>query len=98
MRRWRRRKSADPENASALDNYARVLFEKGEFKSAEILFKKALSLEPASCIVRINYSQLLITLGRMDEAKELLDEVTFCPDYADELARQKNRVNKRINP
>ena len=97
-REYQKAINADPENASALDNYARVLFEKGEFKSAEILFKKALALEPAGCIVRINYSQLLITLGRMDEAKELLDEVSFCPDYADELVRQKNRVNARINP
>ena len=90
--------SVDPENASALDNYARVLSGRGEFKSAEILFRKALFLSPASCIVHINYSSLLIEAGRVEEAKGLLDEVTFCPDYADELAKQKNRVNARIIP
>jgi len=97
-REYQKAISANPEDASAIDNYARVLSAKGELKSAEILFKQALALEPASCIVRINYSQLLMELDRLEEAKELLDGVTFCPEYADELARQKNRVNFRINP
>jgi protein O-mannosyl-transferase len=88
--------AADPENASALDNYGRLLSEKGEASRAELFFKKSLSLEPSSCITSINYSQLLITQSRLEEAKELLDSVQFCPGYAGELARQRDRVDKLI--
>jgi protein O-mannosyl-transferase len=90
--------SSDPENASALDNYARVLSAKGEFNRAEIFYKKALALMPGSCIVHINYSQLLITQYRLEEAKALLDEIKFCPDYGDELGKQRNRVDKLLTP
>jgi len=82
----------NPENPSALVNYARMLFAQEEFDRAEIYFRKALLLEPWSCTTRINYSQLLITTGRLEEAKQLLDEVSFCPGYQAELDRQKKRL------
>lgn len=87
----------NPDNANALVNYARMLFSKHEFQRAEIYYKKAIMLEPFNCPARINYSQLLLSTNRIVEAKEILDEINFCPGYEPELANQKNRINALLN-
>ena len=88
---------ADPKNASALGNYARRLLANGEFSRSELYFIKSLQLEPFNCITRINYSQLLITTNRLEEAKELLLEVDFCPGYEPELENQRQRVKTLLS-
>jgi len=87
----------NPDNANALVNYARMLFAKEEFQRAEIYYKKAIILEPFNCPARINYSQLLLSTNRILEAKEILDEINFCPGYESELANQKKRINALLN-
>ena len=76
----------------------------GQLQRAEDLFARALCITPDSVPIRNNQANLLIDLGRFDEAREiltrLLDEV---PDYVDARANlnrlgfQNEAENSRVS-
>ena len=69
----------------------------GQLQRAEELFARALAISPHSVPIRNNQANLLIDLGRFDEAREiltrLLEEV---PDYGDARANL-NRLSFQNN-
>ena len=89
---------SDPENATALDNYGRMLYRKDEFELAEQFFKKSLELKPWNCIARINYGQMLVSLGRVNEAREIVGAIDFCPGYEQEFEELKRRAGNSPTP
>ena len=56
----------------------------GQLQQAEELFARALQISPESPQIRNNQANLLIDLGRLDEAREILTRLLDeHPDYAD---------------
>ena len=58
----------DPRNIDAWDKLGLALMKRGALDKAEASFKKALTLNPESATVNLNYSYLLVNVGRFTEA------------------------------
>lgn len=70
----------------------------GQLEQAERLLSRALKLDPAAPQVRNNYANLLIDLGRVDEARVMLEQLLQeQPDYQDARANL-NRLQFRAQP
>jgi Flp pilus assembly protein TadD len=70
----------------------------GLLQKAEQLLAKALQLDPTAPQVRNNYANLLIDLGRVDQARELLEQLLReQPDYQDARVNL-NRLQFRAQP
>ena len=75
-----------------LSLYAAASRRLGNLEKSSQLFKLALSIEPNSLPIKNNYANLLIDLGKLDDAQKLLDEVLSAnPTYQDAL-QNKNRL------
>ena len=71
-------------NENFLAMYAAILRRMMLLQRAEEIFQRALELAPKAKDVRNNYSNLLIDLGRNEEAKKILENlVSEFPDYTD---------------
>ena len=69
----------------------------GNLDKAETIFKKALSIDPNDIALQNNYANLLIDLGRHDDAYQILNElVGKNPDYQDAI-ENLNRVKAVMN-
>lgn len=69
----------------------------GNLDQASDLFSKALQKDPDSLPLKNNYSNLLIDLGKYDEAKLILDSIlNVNPSYNDAIAN-RNRLNTIIS-
>ena len=74
-------------NAEFLSLYAANCRRMGHLQLAEDLFSKALKISPDSLHIRNNQANLLIDLGRFDDAREILTRlVEEAPDYLDARA------------
>lgn len=70
----------------------------GLLQKAEQLLARAMQLDPTAPQVRNNYANLLIDLGRVDQARELLEQLLReLPDYQDARANL-NRLQFRQQP
>ena len=79
-------------NADFLSLYAANCRRLGLLQRAEDLFSRALKLNPNSPPIRNNYANLLIDLGRLDDARKILLElIEEVPDYTDARANL-NRI------
>ena len=85
-------------DADYLSLYGATCRRLGLLQQAEQLLHRALQVSPASAPVRNNYANVLIDLGRGDEARTLLEQLLReQPDYQD--ARQNlNRLQFRQQP
>ena len=85
-------------NADFLSLYAANCRRLGLLQKAEALFLKALSINPSSLSIRNNHANLLIDLGRLDEAKNILSLlVQEAPQYEDARANL-NRIAFQQEP
>ena len=64
-----------PEDAGAWNDIAICYREMGELTEAERCYREAVKLAPDMMEVRHNFGAFLLSLGRMDEAREHLDSV-----------------------
>jgi Flp pilus assembly protein TadD len=60
----------EPENGSVLDSWGWVLFKQGKFEEAEKALRKAAEISPISPEVRKHLGEVLLKLGRNQEAAE----------------------------
>ena len=60
----------DPANGSTVDSWGWVLFKQGKFKEAEEALRKAAALTPLSPEIRKHLGEVLLKLGRPEEALE----------------------------
>lgn len=71
-------------NADFLSLYAANTRRLGQLQQAEQLFSRALAINPRSLQIRNNQANLLIDLGRFDDARVILNELLEeSPDYED---------------
>lgn len=69
----------------------------GNLDKAETIFKKALSIDPNDIALQNNYANLLIDIGRHDDAFQILTELASKnPDYQDAI-ENLNRVKALLN-
>ena len=74
-------------NADFLSLYAANSRRLGQLQQAEELFSRALNINPSSFTIRNNHANLLIDLGRLDEARTILMRlIEEAPDYEDARA------------
>jgi len=74
-------------NSEFLSLYAANTRRLGQLQRAEQLFARALAITPKSLQVRNNYANLLIDLGRLEEARAILSALLVeAPDYQDARA------------
>lgn len=66
--------NTDPKYASALADYATVLFLKGQNEKAIELYRRAIEERPDEALYRANYARVLEKLGKSDECKQQLEK------------------------
>ena len=85
-------------NADFLSLFAANCRRLGDLRRAEDYFSRALKIDPDSRPIRNNFANLLIDLGRHDEAHRILTRlVDEAPDYADARANL-NRLRFQDEP
>lgn len=60
----------DPKSGSTTDSWGWVLFKQGKFKEAEAALRKAVELSPFSPDIRRHFGEVLLKLGRSEDALE----------------------------
>ena len=90
--------SSFSDDPSFLSLYAATCRRLSRFQKAEILFQKALSLNPESLQIQNNYANLLIDLSKYDQAYDLLQSIVSVePSYSDAL-NNLNRLSALREP
>jgi Flp pilus assembly protein TadD len=67
--------AADPEDASAIQYLGMIAQQQGDFAGAVAHFDRALELEPGDTELRLDRATALLEVGRVDEAKTVLDQI-----------------------
>jgi len=64
-----------------------VMVENHDFERAEVLLNKAHSLEPSNRAVALNYAKVLAKVGKDDQAKKILTDLSQQTDYHGRIAK-----------
>ncbi len=85
-------------HSNFLAMFAAILRRQGLFERAEVIFKRALEIEPGSESVRNNFSNLLIDQKRFEEAEKLLASlIKENPNYEDAKRNMNRLVELKAN-
>lgn len=64
-----------PQEPAFMDTWAMLLSEAGQHEKAIELQKKALQLQPAAALLKLNLAKIYLQAGQKDAARPLLDEI-----------------------
>ena len=85
------------EDVDYLTLFASTCRRLGNLDQASDLFSKALKKDPHSLPLKNNYSNLLIDLGKYDEAKLVLDSILKVDSSYNDAITNRNRLNTIIS-
>ena len=84
-----------PEEPAFMDTWAMLLSEAGQHEKAIDLQKKALQLQPAAALLKLNLAKIYLQAGQKEAARPLLDEVQALGEQfpsQEEVARLRSKL------
>ena len=82
-------------DTNVLSNYGMILKDIGKFKQAEILFRKAIEINPNSAEAHLNLGNVLIDLDKLKEAElSTLKAIKIKPDFSEAFSNLGNILSR----